>query len=269
MTSWFDQDLTTMAFCWRLMRSDGVTLGFTSHDRDLDVGGLCYRAAPGLVPSAIELTSGFAADSVELAGALTAASLRVDDLSAGRWDGALLSVFAVNWAAPDTSPHPLVRGHFGGVRLQDDQFSVDLIGLTSQFDVAVAEETSPECRATLGDKKCRVDMAGRRMIARVGAVADNVVTVLESLTPDRYVGGRLRWVDGLNAGLSAMIVAQQGNLLTLVEAPFFPVEPAARVDLSEGCDGRFATCVARFQNAANFRGEPHLPGNDLLTRYAS
>ena len=29
----------------------------------------------------------------------------------------------------------------------------------------------------------------------------------------------------------------------------------------------FATCRDRFANAQNFRGEPHLPGNDLLTRY--
>ena len=39
------------------------------------------------------------------------------------------------------------------------------------------------------------------------------------------------------------------------------------VEVSEGCDKSFATCVARFGNGANFRGEPHLPGIDLLTRY--
>ncbi len=49
--------------------------------------------------------------------------------------------------------------------------------------------------------------------------------------------------------------------------PAFAIEPGTPVELTEGCDRRFETCVARFANAANFRGEPHLPGNDLLTRY--
>ncbi len=40
-----------------------------------------------------------------------------------------------------------------------------------------------------------------------------------------------------------------------------------RIALTEGCDKRFATCRTRFANSENFRGEPHLPGNDLLTRY--
>ncbi|HKR91916.1 phage BR0599 family protein, partial [Novosphingobium sp.] len=33
------------------------------------------------------------------------------------------------------------------------------------------------------------------------------------------------------------------------------------------CDHTLNTCAARFSNAANFRGEPFLPGNDLLVRY--
>ncbi len=45
--------------------------------------------------------------------------------------------------------------------------------------------------------------------------------------------------------------------------------PGTRVLVREGCDRTLATCAARFANAANFRGEPFLPGNDLLTRYPS
>ena len=41
----------------------------------------------------------------------------------------------------------------------------------------------------------------------------------------------------------------------------------ALVELIEGCDKSIATCAARFGNALNFRGEPYLPGVDLLTRY--
>jgi hypothetical protein len=39
------------------------------------------------------------------------------------------------------------------------------------------------------------------------------------------------------------------------------------VELVEGCDKSLATCATRFANMVNFRGEPYLPGIDLLTRY--
>lgn len=38
--------------------------------------------------------------------------------------------------------------------------------------------------------------------------------------------------------------------------------------VTAGCDKRFATCKNRFNNAVNFRGFPHIPGNDFVVRYA-
>ena len=35
--------VTGLATCWRLRRRDGVTLGFTTHDRELEFEGLTYR----------------------------------------------------------------------------------------------------------------------------------------------------------------------------------------------------------------------------------
>lgn len=79
--------------------------------------------------------------------------------------------------------------------------------------------------------------------------------------------GELLWLDGANCGLASPVIAAEGSILHLAEAPAFaPVFPA-RVRLIEGCDKQLATCRGRFANAANFRGEAHLPGNDLLTRF--
>jgi uncharacterized phage protein (TIGR02218 family) len=48
---------------------------------------------------------------------------------------------------------------------------------------------------------------------------------------------------------------------------FFSV--GAAVVLRAGCDKRFETCRNRFSNAVNFRGFPHMPGNDFVARFAS
>ncbi len=270
MPDWYAQPLTTLAFLWRVERSDGIAIGFTSHDCDLTRDGFVYRAAPGMVPSAIRLSSGFEADDVDLDGALTSGAFTEADLRVGRWDGARLVVSAVDWTDAAADAVVLVRGSFGAVRVGDGQFSVGLRGVASVFDRAVAEETSPACRATLGDPRCRVDLAGRRRVVMVVATAGNSVTLDAAPAADgAHDFGTLRWIDGTNAGLDARILSSVGAMLTLGEAPAAPVTLPVRVELLEGCDRQLATCRDRFANVANFRGEPHLPGNDLLTRYGS
>ncbi len=267
MTPWLQPELTTLAFIWRLDRADGVALGFTSHDRDLVVAGFRYRATPGMVPSAIEWSDGFDADTVQLAGALTSDAIVEADLLAGRWDGARLRLSAVDWTNPDADPLFLVRGEFGGVEFSGDAFSVELRGPANALGEPVVEETSPECRASLGDRRCRADMAARRRIVTVSAYADAALTLASALPDNLFASGHLLWIDGPNAGLRGHIVANAGTSLTLAEPPFAEISTASRAEISEGCDRRFATCASRFQNAVNFQGEPHLPGNDLLTRY--
>ncbi|UVO52976.1 DUF2163 domain-containing protein [Sphingomonas sp. SUN039] len=269
MPDWYAQPLTTLAFLWRVERADGVALGFTSHDRDLTRDGFVYRAAPGMVPSAIRLSGGFEADDVDLDGALTSGAFTEDDLRAGRWDGARLVLSAVDWADADAEAVVLVRGTFGSVALRDGSFSVGLRGVASAFDAAVAEETSPSCRATLGDRRCRVDLAGRRHGLRVVAVAGSAVTLETGFADGIFAGGSLRWIDGPRAGTIERVLASAGTGVTLAEPVVvaLSVSGPVAVELVEGCDRQLGTCRDRFANVANFRGEPHLPGNDLLTRY--
>ncbi len=268
MAAFLQPELTTSAFLWKIDRRDGVTLGFTSHDHDVWRGGLRYRAAPGMVPSAIERSDGFDADTVELSGALTSDALRPEDFLGGRWDGAALRLAMIDWTDPEGEALPLVRGDLGTVETQGGAFRVDLRGPASILEAPVCEETSPDCRASLGDPRCRIDMAARRAMAAVVSVADAIVTLDQNAAEGVYAFGRMRWIDGANAGLVSVNAASAGATVTLREPPAFVVMAGTRVEISEGCDRRFETCKTRFANAINFQGEPHLPGNDLLTRYA-
>ena len=268
--SWQAQELVTIAFCWRIERRDGVAIGLTSHDRDLVLDGLAHRAAPGMTPSAVRRTTGLDADTTDVAGALTSGAIGERDLLAGRWDGARAALFAVDWSADDPggSRVELGEGTIGAVEVADGGFTAELAGPGAALDRPAAEETSPECRAELGDRRCRVAMAGRRRFARVVAGDDAAVTV-DAPEPlaNAYGGGRLRWFSGANSGLKSEIEASDGASVRLGAPPAFAVAAGTLVELVEGCDKSLATCAARFGNAANFRGEPHLPGLDLLTRW--
>lgn len=263
-----DAELTHLALCWRLVRRDGVALGFTSHDRPLLVNGLRHESRPGMSPSAVVLGDGVTADDMEVAGALSAGALTGADLLAGRWDGARMDLFLVDWRDPDAGQQWLAEGSLGDVAVgtgADAGFTAELIGPGAALAASVVESCSPECRAELGDARCKVDLRPRERLATVTAVAQDRVQTAGIVAADQ-VQGELAVLDGPNAGLVRRLLAEDGGWLVMDEP--LALAAGARVRLREGCDKRFATCRERFANARNFRGEPHVPGADLLTRYA-
>ncbi len=261
-------EVTRLALCWRVVRRDGVALGFTSHDRDLDLDGFRYRAAPGMMPSAVMRSDGFEPDTMDVRGALSSQAITGASLAEGRWDGAELRLFLIDWSDPEAGSVPLARGAIGAVSMRGSGFEAELRGPTALLEQPVAEQTSPECRAMLGDRRCRVDMAGRVRVTEVAAVTGEQEIAVASASGDNtYACGRLRWLSGGNCGLDSAIASSSGPALVLREPPPRPIAVGDRIELHEGCDKAFGTCAGRFGNAANFRGEPHLPGTDLLTRY--
>lgn len=265
----FARELEGVATFWRIFRTDGTALAFTSHDRDLWFDGLCHRAAPGMLPSSIRRTSGLTADSAEVEGALSHDAICAEDLAMGRYDGARVVMGAVDWETLENAI--FYSGTIGSVTEEGNRFSADLRSVKSIFEVDPIPRTSPACRAEFCGPGCNLSPA--RFSIEV-AVQDSdpgearVDFGLDSSHAD-YREGLLRWIDGPLAGLSAEIVASDSAGLMLEPGFDASVPPGTRATLLQGCDHTLGTCGARFDNAINFQGEPMLPGNDLLSQYPS
>jgi uncharacterized phage protein (TIGR02218 family) len=259
-------ELTTLAFCWLLERRDGAGAALTSHDRALMVNGVRFEPAPGIRPSAIRAELGVEPRTSEIGGSLSSDAIGEADLAGGKWDGASLRLTAVDWDEPEHDALELLCGDLGQVGTRDGKFEAELLGAAAKLERPICPLTSPECRAELGDPKCRVDMAGRRLRAKVTSSSAHLITV-DLPVDDRFRFGQLRFLSGAANGERRTILSIAGQQLSLRSAPAGEVLAGTAVELAEGCDKRLVTCSQRFDNAANFRGEPHLPGNDLLTRY--
>ncbi|GAB5488872.1 MAG: DUF2163 domain-containing protein [Parasphingorhabdus sp.] len=266
--TWLDRDLTTVAYGWRLDRTDGVSFGFTSHDRDVVSGDFLYRAAPGMVPSSIALNDSLDVDSVEIEGILCSSAISEEDLAEGRWNGAQLHIALLNWASPDDETMHLITGEFGEIVRTGESFRVEILGPTSFLDEAIIPSTSPTCRARFGDRQCKLSLHRYQRECRLHSW-NGIDFVFDDLQGDasQFVFGELRWLEGQNCGLSSAILGGEGDIIRLADIPSGPVSAGDTVLLTAGCDKNFTTCSNRFSNSLNFRGEPHLPGNDLLTRY--
>lgn len=258
-----DRELDTVASWWRIWRRDGVALAFTTHDRDLWFDGLVHRAAPGLTPAAIRLTSAIEEEGTDVEGALAHDCIAESDLAAGRFDNAVVEIGAVCWQTLESQS--LYRGTVETVARDGDAFSAALVSAKAALAVDTVPRSSPTCRARFCDTGCGLSPARFTHRGKVVAIAgDRVDFGLPE--PARFTGGELRWLDGPLAGLAANILAADATGFALDRRPD-GVAAGTRALLREGCDHTIATCAARFGNAASFQGEPFLPGTDLLAHY--
>lgn len=269
MDACMEGPLTSIAYGWRLERADGIAFGFTSHDADVEHDGLLLRASPGMRPTMVSQSVGLDKDGLDVSGALTSDMIRSDDLAAGRWDNAYLEIFLFDWTGPERGRRLLAAGELGAVSYTDDAFEAELIGVQSQLDKAVAPQTSPSCRARFCDAACGLNSARFRQVVVTSEVDDNRIAVAgaESFGDGHLAFGELRWLSGSNCGLVMKIAGNAGADIYLPSAPFQPPVVGDMIEVMQGCDKLMSTCAGRFNNAINFRGEPYLPGNDLLTRY--
>jgi uncharacterized phage protein (TIGR02218 family) len=262
----FDRELDTVVTFWRIYRRDGCALAFTSHDRDLSFGGHRHLAAPGMVPAAIRLTAELANDSAEVQGALSHGSIRESELAAGLYDDAAIEIGAVDWVSLES--HTLYTGQIGRIEDDQSQFTAELRSNKSLLEQDLVPRTSPTCRAAFCGKGCGLSamrFTSEQVLAEVDLEGNRVR--FAGVDGEAHVDGRLRFMGGPQTGVAFGIIDAASEWLVLDRPLVDGTLPGTRAELREGCDHTIATCSARFDNAANFRGEPFLPGNDLLARY--
>lgn len=264
---------TTRARAWALERADGVVLGFTDHDRDLAFDGVDFRARTGMTARALVQATGLSVDNTEAAGALSDAGLTEGDILAGRYDGAHLSIWEVDWATPENR-RMLFRGSLGEITRAGGAFKAELRGLSEALSNGGGRVFGAVCPAVLGDGACGFDLslpgfsveAALLAVGEGGAVLD--VPLLVDFELGWFAQGRAVFLDGPAAGMTGFVRREErsGDVRRLVLWAAPGIEPRAgdRLRLEAGCDKRFETCRLKFANQANFRGFPHVPGDDWL-----
>lgn len=189
-----DSGAARLCHAWIVTLRDTERLGFSDHDEPVTIDAIECQPACGWTAGAAHQELGLDAGQAAVSGVLDVQGVALDDLLAGRWDGARVEVWRLDWDEPALRVR-IGIGDVARVVVTDDRLTLELEGPIARLDQVVGRSFSRLCDATLGDARCGVDVAA---------------------------------VPGLT------------------------------------CDKRFETCRARFQNAANFRGFPDMPGDDFL-----
>ena len=294
-----DTKVTTMCFCWKITRRDGVVQGFTDHDLNLqfvnnigvsfdgnpllfngeqltfteDDDETVFLASTGFTATAVQSSLGLNVDNLNVEGALSSDTINEKDLSAGRYDAAEIELWWVNWQ--DTRQRILLsRGNLGEVERKGVAFNAELRSLTQKAQQKTGRTFQRYCDAKLGDSRCKVNLNSLAVSGAISEVTDNKAFSTSSNigANDRFTLGLIRFTTGQNAGIDFEIRTHVRFGVNMHSIEFwsslpYPMEAGDQFTVFPGCKKDRQTCASKFNNLINFQGFEFIPGNDMVSAY--
>ena len=257
--------MTTWTTCLKITRTDATVIGITDLDVDLVIDGVTYVAGAGYTPSTFSSSSELSVDYADVEGLLDVAGVDRDDIRAGLYDKAAILLFSWDYVA-GTQVKVIASGHWGECTLHDGRYVAEFRSLSQSLQQSILRTYTATCDAELGDARCGVNLVAMTEAGTVTGVVDrrNFYDASHTEADDFWRGGLVTFTSGNCSGWSMEV--KGSTSATGAFELFLPMGADIQVGdtftVSPGCDKSFATCKATYSNAVNFRGFPHVPGND-------
>lgn len=266
---------THLCRCWAVIRRDGVVLGFTDHDGALRFAGIDFVAQSGMSARSIVQATGLSVDNSEALGVLSDGAITDEAIEQGRFDGAEVIFWLVNWRNPEERLERF-RGTLGEIRRGGGAFEAELRGLSEPLNRPSGRVYQRMCGAVLGDPNCGFDLGSEgfsavAVVEQVQRSQSLVIAPQPMLEARWFERGRLAVRTGAGMGLVGLVkndtIGTDGRRhIDLWEPIPAPLVVGDEVHVEPGCDKRAQTCRNKFNNFSNFQGFPHIPGEDWLLR---
>lgn len=259
------------------------TLGYTSLDNPITLPqhDLTFYPTAGLLPSAIE-SEASKPSNLEL-GTVFDLDITERDVLAGKWNGAKVELWRMNYEAVGMGEEILFSGLLSTITNQQDNFQAELVGLSSRMDGNFGELTSKVCRhvgtftnfpGSCGYSASSSGGFQNQRTLTVATVTDRThieLTRSGDNVPDTfYTNGRMECLTGENEGISREIQMATGvgtaTVDVVLKRPFpLTVDAGDTFELTVGCNGTLERCIY-FGNAINRAAEDWIPSIEVASK---
>ena len=266
---WMQKEVVHSAWCWKIMRLDGMVLGFTSHDEDITYNGVLYKAETGFAPTAVSTSGDMTVDNLDAQGMLKDESLTAADLRKGLYNNATIEVFLMNYRNLKDEVFILRRGYLGEVTYGKNGFTAEIRGLMEAYQQQAGKVCQKTCRTHLGSQQCGIYIPNWTVGGTVTTIKEDGSFITDVRMADDYFSyGVITWTEGDNAGSKMEVKKYEATGRVQLFLPMSNnVGLGDAFSITAGCDGNATTCKNRFNNLSNFRGEPYVIGNSYAASY--
>lgn len=272
---------------WRLERVDGVVQRYASHDKWVRFRGEDYRPV-GPTASDMEQAEAGAESDFEIVGFLSADTVRASDIHAGRYEGARIVHYVIDWERP--WPNAWHRKHVWWIKEINEnsgQFQAKVQGVERFLSIPAGRVYERECDKTLGDFECKATarVLFGATIEAVGSSGSPILGLPHKNAAMRFTSGswgwspairdgllmegKVVWTNGPNKGTEQEIGDHVGREIILQLPTPFAIKPGDQCAVYSGCDGSIGTCTNDYANRINFGGQFRMPSTEDTYRKPS
>ncbi len=251
-----------ICYCIAIIRPDDPNLFFTTHNKSLTFvlngSPQVFKPSASFTPSATTNRDGMSVDNMSMIGLSDASGIDDQDLLAGKYDDAELTLYMGIWTNVSAGLLPIRRGFLGEIAGKGKQFEAELRALSEVLNRKRGRAINLECEVLLGDSKCQV--SGEITTGTITSLIDESAMGVDISKADNfYQYGVCEFTSGKNLGHKIEIIGHLSDTITLLYLPPFPFAVSDTISLTQGCNKLFETCRLVFNNVLNFRGFVHMP----------
>lgn len=257
--------------CWKITLTNGDIVGFTTNNEKITYDNVEYLSVSSDNIEDIKSNIDVEEDSFKISNIISSDLISANDILSGNYSNAEIEIFLLNGLNLNQGKVSLLKGKVSDIEYKDNIFIAKVIGLKNELNKEIGDVYTPLCRASFCGEKCKLNKNNFIFNGVISSVKDNSTfsttdSVIISKANGYFENGVIEFKSGNNIGKKMEIKQfNSGNFILSIELPYI-LNIGDEFNVMAGCDKIFETCCDKFNNAINFRGEPHLPGIDIILK---
>ena len=253
--------------CYDIVLKDGKKLFFTNNQTNITYNNIVYTSSNGVDIRTIYNNTNLEIDETDISGFIDSDIISEKDIVAGKFDNANIEIFLLDMDTKEKIS--IFCGFIVSISYENNMFLAKVKDKKALLEKTFSELYSPLCRCSFCDLKCNLNKKDYTIIG----IVSKVINQFEFYTStqdiigkgsDYFSNGSIKIINGKNKDMITEVKkSDYGQLILKFKFPF-EINVGDKFELTVGCDKEFNTCISKFNNAINFRGEPNLPRSKKL-----
>lgn len=260
-------ETTSLAKFILITLSEDEKIGLTTLDKEFEFENVIYKPAIS-ADNFSNKTSFSTNDKEKYFSAFDSDLINDDFIKSGKIDNAEIEIFLLNYNFPADGKLVLKKGYISKIIYDEEKYFFEISGYSKYLTKKITNNYSPNCRARLGDSKCQVDMNSFTFTGSITSLI-NKFSFIDSSRAEAtgyFNHGILEFLTGDNKNILKEVSEFSSGKIILTTSLPYEIQLGDEYRITAGCDKSFSTCISKFNNALNFRGEPHVPGTEKILK---
>lgn len=252
--------------CLKIINSDGTKYHLCDSDSDVIINDEIYLHGAYFIPGKITNSTNLDENNFKVIFTLDDYYFERNKLISGYYSKSFIEISLVDIFAASYKKQILKTGYLGAISIKEHSFIGEINSLSSFTKNNITKCYLSSCRAKFGDEKCKVKLEKYTANGQIENLSDinSFYDSQREEVDDYFKHGEIIFLTGNLASRKFWVSDFYNKKIIIQSLEQLEFNIGDKYQIIAGCNKDFNTCINKFNNALNFRGEPFVPNRHQL-----